>query len=92
MGEANLGTTGMNNMGKDKQSKLIPVDFSSMLNKLRKSIVEIHSRNIRHGEIETKPTLSLLNVSTCWINIIFALSFCIESNYVAWHDRRSKCL
>ena len=92
VGEANLGTTGINNFGKDKQSKLIPVDFSSMLYKLRKSIVEIHTRNIRHGEIETKPTLSLLNVSNCRINIIFAIAFCIESNFVAWHDRRLKCL
>ena len=80
-------------MGKDKHSKLIQVDFSSMLNKLRKRILDIHSRNIRMGEIESKPTLSLLNVSTCPINIIFVAqcSSYNEPNFVAWYDRRLRC-
>jgi len=42
--------------------KLVPVDFNSLLGKLRQRITEIHVKAIGHGEVESKPTLSLLNV------------------------------
>ena len=49
------------------QPKMIPVDFEGMLLKLRKKIMEIHVQRIQHGEVESKPTLQLLNVSiSCW--------------------------
>ena len=45
------------------QPKLVPVDFAALLSKIRRRIIETHMKNINHGEVENKPTLSLLNVS-----------------------------
>ena len=43
--------------------KLPPFDFTILLKKLREKIKEIHVKNIGHGEVDSKNTLTLLNVS-----------------------------
>lgn len=40
---------------------MVPVDFNGLLGKLRKRIIDIHAKNIGQGEVDGKPTLSLLN-------------------------------
>jgi len=47
---------------KDK-SKVVPIDFTGLLAKLRKQIIQIHVKQIGHGDFESKSTLQLLNVS-----------------------------
>ena len=46
--------------GKDKAKAF---DFAALLTKLRTKIKTIHQNNIVTGDINSKPTLSLLNVS-----------------------------
>ena len=54
---------------KGQQAKVVPVDFNRVLGDLRRRIIDIHVKNIGHGEVEnkktqaeSKQTLTLLNV------------------------------
>ena len=49
--------------GTSDKNKAAPVDFTILLGKLRAKIKSIHVAQIGHGEVESKPTLQLLNVS-----------------------------
>ena len=43
------------------QIKMLAVDYEGLLKKFRAKIMEMHRSRIGHGEVESKPTLSLLN-------------------------------
>ena len=47
----------------DKGSSNAHFDPAKLLRTMRNRIKDIHVKNIGHGEVDSKPTLSLLNVS-----------------------------
>ena len=69
--------------GKDKAKAF---DFSALLTKLRNKIKTIHQNNIVTGDVNSKPTLSLLNVSAKLRGVLFA-----NLTFVHTLCRKSKC-
>ena len=80
--------------------KLVPVDFNKLLSQMRHRITEIHVKAIGHGEVESKPTLSLLNVRFTNQRYIILEEECSfiagncfhKSPFVFVCYRRSKCV